>query len=203
MLVSRHGAGLKQGDIALIWGATGGLGAYAVQFVRGGGGIAIGIVGSERKAQLLEKLGCDLVLRRDLLGLDGLSDVESGKRIGAEIRRHFGEDPHIVFDYVGRKTFGTSVYLARRGGTVVTCGSSTGYSHEYDNRRLWMSLKRIVGSHIANWQESWEANRLIAQGRIVPALSKVYRLEQVGDAAHEVQLNRHLGKVGVLCAGRA
>jgi crotonyl-CoA reductase len=199
MLVSRQGAGLKQGDIALIWGATGGLGGYAVQFVRNGGGIAIGVVGSERKAELLERLGCDLVLRRDLLELDGLSEVETGKRIGAEIRRHFGEDPHIVFDYVGRKTFGASVYLARRGGTVVTCGSSTGYSHEYDNRRLWMSLKRIVGSHIANWQESWEANRLIAQGRILPTLSKVYRLEQVGEAAREVQLNRHVGKVGVLC----
>ncbi|MFZ1153269.1 MAG: crotonyl-CoA carboxylase/reductase [Solirubrobacteraceae bacterium] len=199
MLVSRQGAGLKQGDIALIWGATGGLGGYAVQFVRNGGGIAIGVVGSERKAQLLERLGCDLVLRRDLLELDGLSEVEMGKRVGREIRRHFGEDPHIVFDYVGRETFGTSVYLVRRGGTVVTCGSSTGYRHEYDNRRLWMSLKRIVGSHIANWQESWEANRLIAQGRIIPTLSKVYRLEQVAEAAREVQLNRHVGKVGVLC----
>jgi crotonyl-CoA reductase len=199
MLVSTRGAGLKQGDIALIWGATGGLGGYAIQLVRNGGGIAIGVVGSERKAQLLERLGCDLVLRRDRLELDGLSEVEMGKRVGTEIRRCLGEDPHIVFDYVGRKTFGASVYLVRRGGMVVTCGSSTGYRHEYDNRRLWMSMKRIVGSHIANWQESWEANRLIAQGRIVPTLSKVYRLEQVGEAAREVQLNRHTGKIGVLC----
>ncbi len=199
MLVSPRGAGLKQGDIALIWGATGGLGGYAVQFVRNGGGTAIGVVGSESKARLLERHGCDLVLRRDQLELDGLSEVEMGKRIGAEIRRRYGEDPHIVFDYLGRETFGASVYLVRRGGTVVTCGSSTGYRHEYDNRRLWMNLKRIVGCHIANWHEAWEANRLIAQGRILPTLSKVYRLEQVGEAARDVQLNRHTGKVGVLC----
>lgn len=203
MLVSPRGAGLKQGDIALIWGATGGLGSYAVQFVRNGGGTAIGVVGSESKAQLLERQGCDLVLRRDQLELDGLSEVEMGKRIGGEIRRHYGEDPHIVFDYLGRETFGASVYLVRRGGTVVTCGSSTGYRHEYDNRRLWMSLKRIVGCHIANWHEAWEANRLIAQGRILPTLSKVYRLEQIREAARDVQLNRHIGKIGVLClAGR-
>jgi crotonyl-CoA reductase len=199
MLVSKNGAGMKQGDIALIWGATGGLGSYAVQFVRNGGGTAIGIVGSEQKAQMLEQLGCDLVLRRDQMGLDGLSDVDLGKRIGAEIRSRLGEDPHIVFDYVGRQTFGASVYIVRRGGVVVTCGSSTGYRHEYDNRRLWMSLKRIVGSHIANWQEAWEANRLIAQGKILPALSKVYPLAEVGEAAREVQLNRHIGKIGVLC----
>jgi crotonyl-CoA reductase len=62
-----------------------------------------------------------------------------------------------------------------------------------------MSMKRIVGSHIANWQESWEANRLICQGKILPTLSKVYSLQDVGEAAREVQLNRHVGKVGVLC----
>jgi crotonyl-CoA reductase len=199
MLVSPTGARFKQGDIVLVWGAAGGLGAYAIQFIRNGGGIAIGVVGSEEKAQTLERLECDLVLRRDELGLDGLDEVEMGKRVGGEIRRRLGEDPHIVFEHVGRETFGASVYLVRRGGTVVTCGSSTGYRHEYDNRRLWMRLKRVLGSHAANWREAWEANRLIEQGRIVPALSKVFTLEQVGEAAREVQLNRHAGKVGVLC----
>jgi crotonyl-CoA reductase len=199
MLVSPRGVQFKQGDIVLVWGATGGLGSYAVQLVRSGGGIAIGVVSSEEKAKMLTRIGCDVVLRRDELGLDGLSEVEMGKRIGSEIRRHLGEDPHIVFEHVGRETFGTSVYLVRRGGTVVTCGSSTGYRHEYDNRRLWMSVKRVVGSHGANWQEAAEVNRLLALGRIVPALSKVFPLEQAGEAVREVQLNRHVGKVGVLC----
>jgi crotonyl-CoA reductase len=199
MLVSPQGARFKQGDIVLVWGATGGLGGYAIQFIRNGGGIAVGVVGSRAKAELLERLGCDLVLRRDELALDGLGEVEMGKRVGGEIRRQLGEDPHIVFEHVGRETFGASVYLVRRGGAVVTCGSSTGYLHEYDNRRLWMRLKRVIGSHAANWQEAWEANRLIEQGRVVPVLSKVFALEQVGEAAREVQLNRHVGKVGVLC----
>ena len=86
-------------------------------------GIAVGVVGSEAKAQLLERVGCDLVLRRDELGLDGLGEVEMGKRVGGEIRRRLGEDPHIVFEHVGRETFGASVCLVRRGGTVVTCGN--------------------------------------------------------------------------------
>jgi crotonyl-CoA reductase len=198
MLVSPHAVQFKQGDIVLVWGATGGLGAYAIQYIRNGGGIAIGVVGSEHKAQLLEKLGCDLILRRDQLELDGLSVSAQGKRIGGEIRRALGEDPHIVFDYVGRQTFGVSVYLARAGGSVVTCGSTTGFNHEFDNRYLWMRVKRIIGSHGAGWMEASEANRLIAKGRILPALSKVYPLEQAAEAAREVQLNRHVGKVGVL-----
>jgi crotonyl-CoA reductase len=199
MLISGRGAQFKQGDIVLVWGATGGLGSYAIQLIRNGGGIAVGVVGSEEKAKLLERMDCDLILRRDELGLEDLDEVEMGKRVGTEIRRHFGEDPHIVFEHVGRPTFGASVYLVRRGGTVVTCGSSSGYRHSYDNRRLWMRLKRVVGSHAANWQEAVEVNRLIGMGRIVPALSKVFPLEQVGQAAREVQLNKHVGKVGVLC----
>ena len=199
MLVSPRGTQFKQGDIVLVWGATGGLGSYAVQLIRNGGGIAVGVVSSQEKAEVLERIGCDLVLRRDELGLDGMNEVEMGRRVGSEVRRHFGEDPHIVFEHVGRETFGASVYMVRRGGTVVTCGSSTGYRHEYDNRRLWMRVKRVIGSHAANWQEAWEVNRLIQRGSIMPALSKVFPLEQVGEATREVQLNQHVGKVGVLC----
>ena len=38
-----------------------------------------------------------------------------------------------------------------------------------------MTLKRIVGSHFANYRESWEANRLIAKGAIHPTLSRSTR----------------------------
>lgn len=205
MLVGEHGARIKQGDVVLIWGATGGLGAYAVQFVVNGGGTAIGVVGSERKARILRKLGCQVVINRQELGIDDHTGddpartLDIGRRLGGIIRREVGEDPHVAFDYVGRSTFGISVFVVRRGGVVVTCGSSTGYQHQFDNRYLWMKLKRIVGSHVANLQEQWECNRLIGQGRVMPMLSSVYPLDGVADAARLVQLNGHIGKVGVLC----
>jgi crotonyl-CoA reductase len=209
MLVGEHGARIKQGDVVLIWGATGGLGAYAVQFVKNGGGIAVGVVGSEAKAQAARELGCDVVINRNELGMGGHTGddtgddqrrtLEIGKQLGRIIRREVGEDPHAVFDYVGKATFGVSVFVVRRGGVVVTCGSSTGYHHVYDNRYLWMKLKRIIGSHVANLQEQWETNRLIAQGRVMPALSTVYSLDEVAEALRLVQTNAHIGKVGVLC----
>jgi crotonyl-CoA reductase len=61
-----------------------------------------------------------------------------------------------------------------------------------------MNLKRIIGSHFANYRESWEANRLIAKGLIHPTLSKTYPLEETGQAALDVHRNAHQGKVGVL-----
>ncbi|NUS15579.1 MAG: crotonyl-CoA carboxylase/reductase [Streptomyces sp.] len=205
MLVGANGARIKQGDIVLIWGATGGLGAFAVQMVKNAGGIPVGVVGSARKAALLHRLGCDVVIDRGEIGMGGDTPptpertIELGKRLGREIRRQVGEDPHVVFDYVGRATFGISVFVVRKGGTVVTCGSSTGYDHHFDNRYLWMNLKRILGSHAANLQEQAECNRLFQLGHLVPVLSALYPLAEVGEAARLVQNNRHTGKVGVLC----
>ncbi|MFD5818888.1 crotonyl-CoA carboxylase/reductase [Streptomyces sp. NPDC127038] len=205
MLVGDNGARIKQGDIVLIWGATGGLGAFAVQMVKNAGGIPIGVVGSERKAEALRRLGCDVIINRNDIGMGGDDaptserTIELGKRLGREIRRQVGEDPHVVFDYVGRATFGISVFVVRKGGTVVTCGSSTGYDHHFDNRYLWMNLKRVIGSHAANLQEQAECNRLFRLGHLSPVLSEVFPLEDVGEAARRVQNNQHIGKVGVLC----
>ena len=61
-----------------------------------------------------------------------------------------------------------------------------------------MHLKRIIGSHFANYKEAWEANRLIDKGLIHPTLSKVYPMTDVGQAAYDVHRNLHQGKVGVL-----
>ncbi|GIH91732.1 crotonyl-CoA carboxylase/reductase [Planobispora siamensis] len=196
MLVGERGSRMKQGDVVLIWGATGGLGAYGVQLVRNGGGIPVGVVSSPQKADLLRRMGCDHIVDRSQF--DHLDDEKSWRRFGAEIRRQVGEDPHIVFEHTGKDTFGASVYVARRGGSVVTCGSSSGYAHAYDNRHLWMKLKSIIGSHGANYQECHEVNRLLSLGMLQPTLSTVYPLERTGDAARAVQRNEHVGKVGVL-----
>jgi crotonyl-CoA reductase len=202
MLVSHRGAAIKQGDIVLIWGATGGLGSYAAQLVRNGGGIPVGVVGSADKVAAAYALGCEVVLDRTELGLGAVDTsadpMAAGKVMGRAIRAAVGEDPHVVFEHVGRATFGLSVFLVRRGGTVITCGSSTGYQHQYDNRYLWMKLKRIIGSHGANLNEMAEFNRLVALGRVRSALAEVYDLDETAEAARLVQTNRHTGKIGVL-----
>jgi crotonyl-CoA reductase len=203
-LVSRHGADMKQGDVVLIWGASGGLGGYATQYALNGGAIPVCVVSSPAKAALCRSLGAELIIDRTAESYrfwkDGEQQPSEWKRFGARIRELTGgDDPDIVFEHPGRETFGASVYVARRGGTIVTCASTSGYRHEYDNRYLWMTLKRIVGSHFANYRESWEANRLIARGAIHPTLSRVYALAETGQAAYDVHRNLHQGKVGVLC----
>jgi len=204
MLVSQNGARMKQGDVVLIWGATGGIGAYAVQYVLNGGGIPVGVVSSPDKAKILREMGCEAVIDRSKAGYqfwkdDHRHDESEWRRFGSDIRALVGEDPDIVFEHPGRSTFGASMYVAKKGGTVVTCAATSGFMLEFDNRYFWMRLKRLVGSHFANYREAFEANRLIAKGMIDPVLSRTFHLSDVGEAAYQVHRNLHEGKIGVLC----
>ena len=204
MLVSNNGARMKQGDVVLVWGASGGIGGYAVQYVLNGGGTPIGVVSSPEKAALLNDLGVDAVIDRKAESYRFWSDASTQderewRRFGGKIRSLVGEDPDIVFEHPGRQTMGASIFVAKRGGTVVTCAATSGYMVEFDNRHFWMKLKRLIASHFANYAEAWAANRLIAQGKIQPLLSAVHPLTQVGDAALKIHRNEHEGKIGVLC----
>jgi len=204
-LVSKNGAAMKQGDTVLIWGASGGLGSYATQMALNGGAIPICVVSSPEKAEICRKMGAELIIDRRAEGYkfwadEHTQDPKEWQRFGKKIRELTGgEDPDIVFEHPGRETFGASVYVARKGGIIATCASTSGYMHEYDNRYLWMNLKRIVSSHFANYRESYEANRLISKGLVHPTLSRVYPMDEVGQAAYDVHRNLHQGKVGVLC----
>lgn len=204
MLVSRNGAALQQGDKVLVWGATGGLGSFAVQYVMNGGATPVGVVSSPDKVELLHELGVKAAIDRTAAGYrfwidDHTQDESEWRRFGKDVRSLVGDDPEIVFEHPGRQTMGASVFTCKRGGTIVTCAATSGYMIEYDNRHLWMKLKTIKGSHFANYREAWDANRLVGEGKIVPPLSAVYPLVEVGEAAFQVHRNLHEGKIGVLC----
>jgi crotonyl-CoA reductase len=204
MLVSRNGAPVTQGDKVLIWGASGGIGSFAVQHVLNSGATPIGVVSSEAKADTLRELGCEFVINRGEKNYQFWKDAHTQdesewRRLGKDIRALVGDDPDIVFEHPGRSTMGASVFVAKRGGTIITCAATSGYMIEYDNRHLWMKLKTIKGSHFSNYREAWAANQTIVEAKVVPPLSAVFSLEDVGEAAYEVHHNRHEGKIGVLC----
>ena len=204
-LISKNGAALKLGDRVLIWGASGGLGSYATQMALAAGATPICVVSSPEKAEICRAMGAELIIDRNAEGYrfwnddNTEQDPKEWQRLGKKIRELTGgHDVDIVFEHPGRETFGASVYVARKGGIIVTCASTSGYMHEYDNRYLWMNLKPSSRSHFANYREAWEANELIDRGLIHPTLSKTYPMDEVGQAALDVHQNAHQGKVGVL-----
>jgi crotonyl-CoA reductase len=203
MLVGQNAARMKQGDAVLIWGATGGIGGFATQFVQNGGGIPVCVVSSQEKVDLLHSMGVEHVIDRKAEGYqfwteDGEQNYAEFRRFGKKIRGMIGRDVDIVFEHPGRQTFAASVFVCRPGGTIVTCASTSGYKHEYDNRYLWMNLKNILSSHFANYNEAYQANDLVNLGMIHPILSKTYTMEESPEAAYLIHTNQHTGKLAVL-----
>src|SRR5690606_17987514 len=137
-LVSANGANMKPGDAVLMWGASGGHGSYATQYAPSGGAILVLEESRPANAAISRQMGAELVIDRSEATGEGYkfwkSDTEQDpkewQRFGKKIRELTGgEDPDIVFEHPGKETFGASVYVARRGGTIVTCAATSGYMH--------------------------------------------------------------------------
>ena len=123
-----NGARMKQGDVVLVWGATGGLGGYAVQYVLNGGGTPVGVVSSPDKVELLHDLGCERVIDRKAAGYkfwkdEHTQDEGEWRRLGKDIRALVGDDPDIVFEHPAPDDGRVGVRRAR-GGTIVTCAAT-------------------------------------------------------------------------------
>src|SRR3546814_11642376 len=82
-------------------------------------------------------MGCENAIDRAAEGYKFWSDEQTQdegewRRLGKKVRSLIGEDPDIVFEHPGRSTFGASVFITKRGGTLVTCAATSGYMLEYD-----------------------------------------------------------------------
>ena len=150
-------------------------------------------------------MGCEHVIDRKADGYkfwadEHTQDESEWRRLGKDIRGLIGRDVDIVFEHPGRQTFGASVFVAARGGKIVTC-AATSRLHDRVRQPPPVDEAQDASSarHFANYKEAWAANQLIAEGKIQPILSAVSTLDEVGEAACQVHHNVHEGKIGVLC----
>ncbi|HEX2572553.1 MAG TPA: crotonyl-CoA carboxylase/reductase [Polyangia bacterium] len=200
-------AQMQPGDFVLVWGAAGGLGVFAVQLCKLMGAHPIAVISSPDKVDLVRSLGAEMTInRRDYDIAKHLNEtpeqakhrLDEMKRFGKEVRRLTGgKDPDIVFEHVGRETFPTSVFVAKRFGKIVICGATSGYDLEFDVRHLWMRQKSILGSHFANAYQAERANDLVLQGKIKPVLDQVLTFQEIPLAHQLMKENRHKGKIGI------
>jgi crotonyl-CoA carboxylase/reductase len=200
-----HQAQTSAGDWVLVWGAAGGLGIFATQLCKVLGANAIGVVSSDAKGELITKLGARGYLNRkdfDLAPRDGETAEQEKhrtnemKRFGKAIREITGgKDVDIVFEHVGRDTFPTSVFVAKRFGKIVICGATSGYNLDFDVRYLWMRQKSIIGSHFCNAYQAERANQLIHERKIITVVDQVFPFEDTAKAHSLMASNAHAGKM--------
>jgi crotonyl-CoA carboxylase/reductase len=211
MLFGHEPHELKPGDNVLVWGATGGLGVYAVQLINAAGANAIAVISDESKRDYVQSLGAKGVLNRkdfNCWGQMPTVNTEEYKAWFNEVRK-FGKaiwditgkgvNVDMVFEHPGEATFPVSVFVVKRGGMVVICAGTSGFNLTMDARYLWMHQKRVQGSHFAHLKQAAAANQLMLERRLDPCMSEVFPWEQIPEAHMKMLRNQHKpGNMAVL-----
>lgn len=207
---------LRPGHNVLVWGASGGLGSFAVQLCAATGANAIGVVSSEEKRDYVLRLGAKGVINRKNFDCWGpLPKVgttahhawlKEMRKFGRAIWEITGKGVNVdcVVEHPGEATIAASVQLVKRGGMVVLCAGTTGYNLTLDARYLWMHQKRVQGSHFANLRQASQANQLVIERRIDPCVSEVFPWTEIPRAHMRMMKNEHKpGNMAVLVSAPA
>jgi crotonyl-CoA carboxylase/reductase len=200
MLFGWEGNVLKEGDVVLVWGGSGGLGGQAIQLATVHGARAVAVVSDDERGEYCKSLGAAGYINRnnfDHWGVaphwtDGAGQKEwtAGCRaFGKAIWEALGErrNPDIVFEHPGEATIPTSIFVCEAGGMVVICAGTTGYSASVDLRYHWVRQKRLQGSHGTNDGQAIAYNQLVVDGKIDPCLGEVYSFDGIGQAHYDME----------------
>jgi len=211
MLFGHRPHTLKPGQNVLVWGASGGLGSFAIQLINTAGANAIGVISDESKRDFVLSLGAKGVINRkdfNCWGQMPIVNTDEYKAWFGEVRKFGkaiwditgkGNNVDMVFEHPGEATFPASVFVCKKGGIVVICAGTTGYNLTMDARYLWMHQKRVQGSHFANLKQASSANQLMLERRLDPCMSEVFPWEQIPDAHVKMRKNEHKpGNMAVL-----
>ena len=157
MLFGHRPHTLKPAQNVLVWGASGGLGSFAIQLCATAGANAIGVVSEDDKRDFVRQLGAVGVINRKNFDCWGqLPPVNSPeydtwlkemRKFGKAIWDVTGKGVNVdlVFEHPGEATFPVSVQVVKRGGMVVICAGTTGYNLTLDARYLVDAPKAGAG----------------------------------------------------------
>lgn len=112
---------VQPGDTILIHAAAGGVGLIVCQWAKALGATVLGTVGSEEKAELARRHGCDhTILYRQ-------------EKVSERVRELTGgEGVPVVYDSIGRDTFMDSLACLRPLGMMVLFGATSGPVPPFD-----------------------------------------------------------------------
>ena len=211
MLFGHEPHDLKPGQNVLVWGASGGLGSYAIQLANTAGANAIAVISDETKRDFVTQLGAKGVInRKDFNCWGQLPTVNTpeykewlseARKFGKAIWDITGKGVNVdmVFEHPGEATFPVSTLVVKKGGMVVICAGTTGFNCTFDVRYMWMHQKRLQGSHFANLMQASAANRLMMERRLDPCMSEVFEWNDIPEAHMKMMRNEHLpGNMAVL-----
>src|SRR5271169_2259980 len=182
MLVGR--AGIRPGQTVLVLGAGSGVGIAAIQIAKLFHARVITTAGDEKKLEKAHALGADYRINHYT------------QKISQEVRKITDkEGVDIVVEHVGAATWDESVKSLKPGGTLVTCGATTGFNAAFDLRFLFSRQLNLLGSYMGTMGELYDVLAHVFAGRLKPVVDRAFPLKDARAAHEYMEASQMFGKI--------
>jgi alcohol dehydrogenase len=178
-------AKLKPGETILVQAGGSGIGTVAIKMAKAIGCTVITTVGDDEKAKKAKALGADHVINYR---------TERFETITRKLTNKKGVD--VVFEHVGAETFNGSLLCLKRGGRLVTCGSTSGPTTTINLMQLFQQQYRIIGSFGASMRNIRESLAKMADG-LLPVIDTEVPLAEFERGLARLESRQVFGKIVV------
>ncbi len=182
---------VRSGDVTVVHAAAGGVGLLLTQLIHRRGGIVVATTSGGLKEDLARGAGADYAT-----GYDSFRAAVAAATGGV--------GAHVVYDGVGKDTFGDSLAALRPRGMMVLYGAASGQVPPFDLQRLnWggslFVTRPTLAHYIASLDElRWRAGEvfgLVASGELHVRIGGSYPLADAARAQEDLAARRTTGKL--------
>jgi alcohol dehydrogenase len=177
-------AKLLPGETILVHAAASGIGTTAVLMAKAIGVRVLGTVGSDEKMGPVKALGADEVLNYRKDRFESWARRQTGKK---------GVD--VVFEHVGPDTWAGSLLALKRGGRLVTCGSTSGITAETNLFHLFQQQIRIIASFGSTVRNLSEGMHKMATREALPVIDSEIELAEFDKGLKRMADRAVIGKI--------
>ncbi len=177
-------AKLEPGETILVHAGGSGIGSAAIQLAKKIGCTVITTVGSDEKIEKAKALGADHVINYREDRFEGVVRKLTKKR---------GVD--VVFEHVGADTWAGSMLSLRRGGRLVTCGSTSGVSTSMNLMMLFQQQLKLLGSFGCRMENMADAMQKMARGLVHPVIDTEVGFDDIDTALKRMEGRDVFGKI--------
>lgn len=176
-------AKLEPGETVLVHAGGSGIGTAAIKMAKAIGCTVITTVGDDAKGEKAKALGADHVINYRTERFEG--EVRKlTKRKGVDV----------VFEHVGAETWNGSLLSLKRGGRLVTCGSTSGVSATMNLMQLFQQQYRIFGSFGCAMRNIRESLEKMADG-LSPVIDAVFPVADFATGLERLESRKVFGKI--------
>ncbi|WP_312414450.1 zinc-binding dehydrogenase [Shinella sp.] len=177
-------AKLQPGETILVHAGGSGIGTAAIQLAKKTGCTVITTVGSNDKIEKAKALGADHVINYREDRFEGVVRKLTKKK---------GVD--VVFEHVGKDTWAGSMLCMKRGGRLVTCGSTSGVSTDMNLMMLFQQQLKLLGSFGCRMENMADAMQKMARGIVHPVIDTEVTFDGIATALERMESRQIFGKI--------